>query len=255
MNGIPRAPMNRYNQVTDVTIAHNTWINCRSPWQFGVGSNISQKDVLPPSEIRSARPVRTLVANNILYNEQGDKYPILAHDEMDGISFKNNIINNQNVAFGSYDGLESYPVEMTKVGENIYLPAEGQVDSEVFAGFDFETISEDLFGNARSNHNSIGAISQSITSDPMILEKKKYGTNWYPTEETDTARKTQVVSDVASLSTKIAEAQDGDFVVLSPGSYELSSPLIIDKKITIQSEDENDRARIVRNESQRGSFP
>ena len=68
MNGIPKSPLNRYIQVTDVIIAHNSWINCEEPLQFGVGSNVSQKDVLPASEIRSARPMRTVVANNLIYN-------------------------------------------------------------------------------------------------------------------------------------------------------------------------------------------
>ena len=31
MNGIPKSPLNRYNQVTDVVVAHNTWVNCKSP--------------------------------------------------------------------------------------------------------------------------------------------------------------------------------------------------------------------------------
>ncbi|BAO75303.1 alginate lyase precursor [Winogradskyella sp. PG-2] len=39
MNGIPKSPLNRYNQVTDVVVAYNTYVNCSSPWQFGVGQN------------------------------------------------------------------------------------------------------------------------------------------------------------------------------------------------------------------------
>ncbi|MGB5666912.1 MAG: chondroitinase-B domain-containing protein, partial [Maribacter sp.] len=65
MNGIPKSPLNRYIQVTDVVLAYNSWVNCTSPWQFGVGSNVDQKDVLPASEIRSERPIRTIVANNL----------------------------------------------------------------------------------------------------------------------------------------------------------------------------------------------
>ncbi|MCL4151136.1 UNVERIFIED_CONTAM: hypothetical protein GTU68_037185, partial [Idotea baltica] len=42
MNGIKRSAINRYIQVTDVVVAHNTWMNCSSPWQFGVGSNVDQ---------------------------------------------------------------------------------------------------------------------------------------------------------------------------------------------------------------------
>ena len=95
MNGIKRPAINRYIQVTDVVVAHNTWVNCVSPWQFGVGSNVDQKDVLPASEIRSETPVRTLVANNVIYNEEGDGMPIFRHDSIDGIDFQSNVINNQ----------------------------------------------------------------------------------------------------------------------------------------------------------------
>ncbi|MCL4163676.1 UNVERIFIED_CONTAM: hypothetical protein GTU68_009603, partial [Idotea baltica] len=42
MNGIKRPAINRYIQVTDVVVAYNTWVNCISPWQFGVGSNVDQ---------------------------------------------------------------------------------------------------------------------------------------------------------------------------------------------------------------------
>ena len=68
MNGIPKSPLNRYNQVTDVVVAFNTFVDSDSPFQFGVGQNLDQKEVLPKSEIRSARPLRTEVVNNVIYN-------------------------------------------------------------------------------------------------------------------------------------------------------------------------------------------
>ncbi|MGS0524918.1 chondroitinase-B domain-containing protein [Zobellia nedashkovskayae] len=94
MNGIPMTPLNRYLQVSDVVVAYNTWIDCKSPWQIGVGQNLKSADVLPPSEIRSAPPIRTIVANNIIYNTQVDKTPVINHSTMEGILFKNNIIDN-----------------------------------------------------------------------------------------------------------------------------------------------------------------
>src|SRR5690606_17396096 len=39
MNGIPKSPLNRYNQVTDVVVAHNTWVNSPTPWHLSVGAN------------------------------------------------------------------------------------------------------------------------------------------------------------------------------------------------------------------------
>ena len=112
MNGIPKSPLNRYNQVTDVVVAHNTWINCSSPWQFGVGTNISQREVLPLSEIRSARPIRTVFANNLIHNDKTDESPIVAHDQVDGVVFKNNYINNNGVEYNQYEGLQSFNFEI-----------------------------------------------------------------------------------------------------------------------------------------------
>ncbi len=245
MNGIPKSPLNRYNQVTDVVVAHNTWINSTSPWQFGVGTNVSQKDVLPLSEIRSATPIRTVVANNIIYNEKGDKNPIVAHDKIDGVTFKNNIINNQNVGFEKIDGLEANSIQMNKVNEFIYVPKENQANLELYAGFEFETIEKDIFGNSRKNNNSVGAICQNVSDDPMILDKKKYGTSWYSNEKPEVAAQTLVASSGAGdLSTKIGEANEGDIVELTAGTYDISRSLVIDKKITIRSKDKNNKAII-----------
>ena len=41
------------------------------------------------SEIRSETPIRTLVANNVIYNGDGDEMPIVRHDSIDGIYFRN----------------------------------------------------------------------------------------------------------------------------------------------------------------------
>ncbi|GAL79583.1 alginate lyase precursor [Algibacter lectus] len=115
MNGIPKSPLNRYNQVTDVVVAYNTYVNCKSPWQFGVGTNIAQSDVLPKSEIRSARPIRTVVANNVIYNTEGDLLPVVEHDKADGVLFKSNIINNSDVEFKDYNGgLQNAKLELKK---------------------------------------------------------------------------------------------------------------------------------------------
>ena len=242
MNGIPKSPLNRYNQVTDVVIAHNTYIDCVEPWHFGVGTNISQKEVLPLSEIRSARAKRTLVANNIIYNEKGNTTPIIAHDKIDGITFKSNLTNNQNKE--NVEGLQSINFEVAKLAENIYVPS-NLPEIEVYNGFDFETIEKDLFGNARKDKNSIGSVAGSLNRDPMILDKKKYGPNWFSNEKPEVAPVTHAVATVVDFSTKLAAAKSGDIISLAAGTYELNNSLIINKKIRIQSADANNRAKII----------
>ncbi len=244
MNGIPKSPLNRYNQVTDVVVAHNTYINCDDPWHFGVGTNVSQREVLPLSEIRSARAIRTIVANNIIYNEKGDAQVIVAHDKIDGITFKSNLTNNQNAKTAKIEGLQVADFTISNVAENIYVP--GNLPAiELYHGFDFETIEKDLFGNARKDENSIGAVAGSLAKDPMILDKKKYGPRWFSNEQPEVAAETHAVASTAELLTKLKAAKGGDVIELAAGSYELNHSLVINKKILIQSKEENNKAKLI----------
>lgn len=240
MNGIPKSPLNRYNQVTDVVVANNTYINCKEPWHFGVGTNISQKDVLPLSEIRSAIPIRTIVANNIIYNEENTS-PVVAHDRINGITFKSNLTTNKNNL--DIEGIQTANFEVAEVAESIYVPS-NLPDVEVYNGFDFETIEKDLFGNDRKENNSIGAVAGSLAKDPMILDKTKYGPSWFSNEIEETTAEKHQVSNVAELEAKIKAANAGDIIELAAGSYAMATPVAIGKSITIQSIDENSKAII-----------
>ncbi|UXP33371.1 hypothetical protein N6H18_05320 [Reichenbachiella agarivorans] len=245
MNGIPKSPLNRYNQVTDVVVAYNTYVNCPSPWQFGVGTNISQKEVLPLSEIRSARPIRTVVANNLIYNEQGDPSPIVEHDQADGVTFASNFIQNQGVSFAGRKGLSTADLQLEKVGENVFMPTTTTA-MEAYMGFEFDQIKTDIFGNSRENDTSIGAMTKAPVADPMILDKTKYGADWYSNvKEEREPSILEVKPEDNDLAVKIAAAQAGDVILLAAGQYQLSESLAINKAITIQSKDDNNPAQIV----------
>jgi len=244
MNGIPKSPLNRYNQVTDVVVAYNTYVDSKSPWQFGVGTNIAQAAVLPKSEIRSARALRTVVANNIIYNSVGDETPIIEHDKADGVKFKNNIINNQGVGFDNSERIQAAEFELTKLSEHIYMPKLTS-DFDVYNGFGFETIKQDIFGNSRENSNSIGAAVQGLMKDPAILDKTKYGASWYSNVvEAATPNVLAVTNAKGELEAVIASAKSGDVIALSPGTYNVSASLVINKSLTIQSKDDK-KAEII----------
>ena len=245
MNGIPKSPLNRYNQVTDVVVAYNTYVNCSSPWQFGVGTNIAQADVLPKSEIRSARAIRTTVANNVIYNEKGLKSIVVENDKADGVTFKNNIVDNQGMDFKDFDGgIIAASLELKKVSDNILIPTGIPNDVEAYNGFDFDTIEKDLFGNSRKDSKSIGAVVGADVANPNILDKSKYGTSWYSNIMEAKEPTTHVVSKAEDLQTKINEANNGDIIAVAEGTYTLSKSLIINKTVTIQSQ-ENAKAQLV----------
>ena len=240
MNGIPKSPLNRYNQVTDVVVAYNTYVNCSSPWQFGVGTNIAQSDVLPLSEIRSARAIRTTVANNIVYNEKGLEAIVVENDKADGVLFKNNIVDNQGVKFNDFSGgIVEASLELKKVSDNISLPTGIPNEVEAYNGFDFNTIEKDLFGASRKDNKSIGAVIGLDISNPNILDKSKYGTTWYSNEvEAKESKALVATNKTDDLEAKIGEAENGDIINLSPGIYTLNKSLAINKNITIQSQGE-----------------
>lgn len=244
MNGIKKSPLNRYIQVTDVVVAYNSWINCRSPWQFGVGSNVEQADVLPASEIRSERPIRSLVANNIIHNAKGDTLPIFAHDKLDGIDFKSNVINNQGVKFTPVEGLERTNFDLSELEKNIWVPKGNIADIEAHQGFDFETIDKDLLGQSRGNKNTIGAVNGTTSVAPNIMELGQYGTNWYVVVPTANEPETHTISSSSELIGKLAVAKDGDIIELKAGNYRMATSLKINKLLTIQSANADDKAII-----------
>ncbi|QHI35368.1 Chondroitinase-B [Kordia antarctica] len=245
MNGIPKSPLNRYNQVTDVVVAYNTYVNCSSPWQFGVGTNIAQADVLPKSEIRSARAIRTTVANNIIYNEKGLESIVVENDKADGVMFKNNIVDNQGVKFNDFNGgITEASLTLKKVSDNIMLPTGIPSNVEAYNGFDFNTIENDLFGTSRKDTKSIGAVIGVDVSNPNILDKSKYGTTWFSNEVEAKDPITHTVTKAEDLQTKINEATTGDIIALAEGIYAVNKSLVITKTLTIQSSG-NAKAQLV----------
>ncbi len=244
MNGIPKSPLNRYNQVTDVVVAHNTYIDCKSPWQFSVGSNVGQSDVLPASEIRSARPERVVVANNLIYNETPNTNPIVNYDKVDGVTFKNNIINSENQSEVKPDGLITKDFKVKKVSDDLFIPSENITD--VYSGFDFETITSDIFGTSRtSSNNSIGAIVNPVKENRVLIDKSKYGTSWFQENKEKSKPKTFNVSTSEELIQTLKEANSGDVISLKNGIYNLSSSLAIDKEIIITSSDKTNKSELV----------
>lgn len=237
MNGIPKSPLNRYNQVTDVVVAYNTYVNCSSPWQFGVGTNIAQAKVLPKSEIRSARAIRTTVANNIIYNEKGLESIVVENDKADGVAFMKNIINNQGVVFKDFNGgIIEASLDLKKISDNMYIPTGIPNDFEAFNGFDFNTIETDLLRVSRKDNNSIGAIIGKDVFNPNILDKSKYGATWFSNEVEARDPVIHAVTSAEELQTKINGASNGDVISLIKGVYNIDKSVVINKRLTIESE-------------------
>lgn len=246
MNGIHKSPLNRYNQVTDVVVAHNTWVDCMAPWQFSVGVNTDKADVLPPSEIRGARPLRTVIANNLVYNSETSATPVKAYDKVDGVLFESNLINNQGGDESIHLGMQASEFSMEKIAEGLYMPAAGQEDvlSQVYAGFDFQNIKTDLMGNSRKTANSIGA--SLLQGKKPTIDKSQYGASWFSNEREKVEPNTITVTNAeGDLAQKLEEAKSGDILILDAGTYAINSSLVVNKTITIKAADKANPTRIV----------
>ncbi len=244
VNGIYKPTINRYWQVTDAVVAFNTWVNCTSPWQFGVGSNVDQRDILPASEIRSETAIRTILANNVIYNENGDESPILRYDSIDGINFHSNVINNQGVAFRGVDGMEVSDFSVNEIEENVWVPTTELEDVDVYNGFEFDKITKDLFGNSRKESNSVGAIVGSNLKKPNIMDLDQYGPDWFDAHPVRSEPTTHKVATTEEFIESISKANDGDIISLTSKKYEIPSSLKINKEITIQSAKDKGKAII-----------
>ena len=234
MNGIPKSPLNRYNQVTDVVVAYNTWINSSIPLQFGVGENLEQAEVLPASELRSARPLRMLVANNLLYTDNPSEPVIMEHDKADGVRFENNYINNYSDSLKQYDGLISASFQLEEIGENLLAPVGLSDEIAFFDGFEFDKISKDIFGNSRVANNSVGAIISSANDIPDLLNNDLYGPIWFSIEKNNSDAKEFILNASGyNLSQTLKEVGNGDQIILNEGVYSIDASLKISKRISI----------------------
>jgi poly(beta-D-mannuronate) lyase len=243
MNGVPKAPQNRYNQVTDAVVAYNTFVDCITPWQFSVGANMDKKDVLPASEIRSARPDRMVVANNIIYNQTPNDFPVKAYDKVDGVLFKNNILNSPNNSDVKDNGIQTENFTATKISDWLYVPTANNIDA--YQGFDFENIKKDIFGKDRTATNAIGALVLPVDKNKGTIAAKDYGPNWFSTEKKAETSKTIKVASAKELVTALESAVNGTIIELKKGVYKIEESLVINKAITIKGSDKKSKATLV----------
>ena len=234
MNGIPKSPLNRYNQVTDVVIAHNSWIDCISPLQFSVGSNVNKSDVLPKSEIRSALPIRSTVANNLIYNSKTVSDDIVKYYDTPGdIDFECNYVSGVN-GVENFIGFEN--AEMTVVNDQSTVPFVKLTDrnAKLFDGFDFSTIKNDVFSNSR-DENQAGAICAVKDTKYKVIDIDKYGPSWFVVSKTNANAKRVTVKTSEELYASFEKLNEGDTIIIDSDILKLNKTIKVNKSVVIAS--------------------
>ncbi|MFY0628966.1 MAG: hypothetical protein JXR05_01220 [Flavobacteriaceae bacterium] len=219
MNGVPNSPLNRYHQVKNVDIQHNTIINC-GPVEFAAGKD----------DERSLRPINTLFANNLISNT--NKANIFnAYDNISGISFQNNVVDSEATVDEKYFTKAKIAWKMLR---SLPMPI---AQNEVLIS-DFKNENSPALDMARVPRkvNTIGAFNLNNGRYPTALMIRT-GPNWKPKivapkvimkKETITVK-----SGIETLGKAIKKANSGTTLQLADGIYFVDKTQKINGDITI----------------------
>ncbi|HAA10612.1 MAG TPA: alginate lyase, partial [Cytophagales bacterium] len=195
MNGVPNSPINRYNQVVDAVVENNLMVDCDNV-QLCAGSD----------EERSAIPTGSRFANNV-FMSQRNPTPFVVYDDISGITFENNLIN-EDVAPPQEAGFTQIAYSLSKNEEGLLLPS-----PEVLSQIGFE-------------------------NPALPVSKEATGASYYPKAEAEIAFASGKTIDVApgtnTLLDALATSGPGDVLQLqNGGEYLLTKDLVAVHPVSI----------------------
>jgi len=196
MNGVPNSPVNRYVVVDGAQIEGNTIVDSRRV-AFNVGAD----------EERSAAPINTTFAGNLLSGLEGESF-LEAYDDVSGIAFGANRVAQGGIA-EALDQLSLHPFEMERADNGLLYPVDPALAD---------------FGIARN--------LQPVTLDQV-------GVDWYPKPGADegfgaSGRVIEVEPGEDTLARAVLSASDGDVLQLSGGEYIVNRALPVAASIAIR---------------------
>lgn len=205
MNGVPNSPINRYHQVQDSTIENNSIIDI-DHLELAAGSDAE----------RSAPPISTLFRNNLVYNSDG-RSVIAVHDDVSGINFTGNLLNEVDKPAVS-SGFSSQSIDLEKASNGLLYPSEDK-------------------------YSEVGA-----SRDLSVLDRSSTGAFWYPKAEPvdrfDAGEVITVPAEEGALSDAVKNAGAGDVISLRSGLHVVARTLLIDRPLTFRSANADEKAQI-----------
>ncbi len=181
MNGVVNSPLNRYFQVTDVEVVHNTIVSCKQAFAIGEGSN--DELTLPPIDCR--------IANNVADDIYGND-PLEYVDPPINMSYTSNYIFAEDLDI-SDDGIINSDPGLT-LTDGLWRPdASSPITNAATLTFDY--VSTDMDEQPRTDTPDLGSdevSGASITNVP--LNPEDVGFNWQ--DEALNIRNIDVISPV-----------------------------------------------------------
>jgi poly(beta-D-mannuronate) lyase len=205
MNGVPNSPINRYHQVKDSLIENNSIMES-DHIELAAGSD----------EERSAPPMSTSFRNNLVYNEGGASI-IAVHDDISGIHFEGNVLNEVEEPVIA-DGFTSRSVELAEGPNGLLYPADEKLAQ-------------------------VGA-----SRDLVVLDRDATGVSWYPkpvpAARFGSGNVISVPAEEGALVEAFEEAGPGDVLELEAGHHLASRTLVLEHPLTVRSAEPGERAAI-----------
>ncbi|MDD8059862.1 polysaccharide lyase 6 family protein [Shewanella metallivivens] len=197
MNGVPNSPINRYHQVVNANVHHNSFINL-DHIELAAGSD---------SE-RSAAPKDSTITQNLFINPQS---PLAYHDDISGLRFSDNITN-----FASKDlnpiikkGMSTHNITMARAANGLLYPSDVKL-AQYGASSALLPITKQQTGTTWYPKSEISVAFQSGNT-------------------------ISVNAKASELEHAVTASQPGDTLLLNDGQYNIDTILAIDKTLTLKA--------------------
>ncbi len=197
MNGVPNSPINRYDQVVDSVLNNNIVVDS-DHIQLCAGSD----------EERSATPIGSSMQNN-LFMSRTNLNPFTVYDDVSGISFAGNILNEE-ASVPIEEGFSKSPYQVEDGEDGLRVPDQAYIDAIEF-------------GEVR-----------------LPVTREETGASYYPKVDSVVAHQSGTEITVAPGADSIVDALEGsnpgDTLVLeSAGEYLMTKLAVIRHPITIRT--------------------
>ncbi len=194
MNGVPNSPVNRYVQVSNARIEHNSILDS-ARITFGAGSDAE----------RSAAPISSVFADNLMSSSDEGRF-LEADDDTSGISFSNNLVISGNIS----SQISAIPVQKLALAraQNGLLYPVGEAFSNRGAPRDLVVLPRNQAG-------------------PVWYLKPAANSGF------DTGNVVTVAPGEDTLGAALASAKAGDRLQLAAGEYTVNKTMLIDRTISI----------------------
>jgi poly(beta-D-mannuronate) lyase len=222
MAGVFNSPANRYLPVRDAVIANNTFLNC-TPFSISEGKDAE----------RSVDPKNVLLLNNLFYaNTPGPLcYTVSTIDSV----FAAGNVYSASLTNPGVQGFTAGTISMQKWDSKGFpvIGASGANNTTKKFLDSLNAIAS--IRGVRAFSNTIGANNLNYFK-ALFANAPKLGNSWESkkTSATTSATKTITVSTANELATAISAGANTK-IILKPGTYTFSEPIVIKNNLTISS--------------------